>query len=538
MCTFPSLRWLMVVFVLQLFFASGAEAQGRLALLVGNQAYKEGVGPLRNPHNDVTLVANALDKLGFKVTIVKDAGYKSIDTALKTHIQQVRRAGKDTISFFYYSGHGASDPETRINYLIPVDVESADDANLWTNSFELNDIVSKLREQAPEATHYVVFDACRDELRLVRQGKKALGAEKGFTPVSTVTGVMIAYATAPGRTASDIGQRAGPYAAALAEELSKPGVEAVTMFRNVQLRVKQTIGQDPWLSFPTLPAVYLAGKQTAEEIEFAFWHSVKESRTPEEISTYLTRYPDGQFAPLARALIAHFEQQEKAKLARLLEKQRQDEEVRRIAELQRITEEQRARERELAARQREAEEKRNAQAALEVRKQHESDTVAYAEKMRKALEEVRVAREMAKAAEEQRLAAVKAAEEATKAAGVAVTDKATGASDGEKIVIAALPKLDPQNFDGTWTFNQSSETCKYKGGSFKVIIRGTAVTANMAVGQMTGRIDPSGSIRWTSAARTDGAPIDWSGNLRGNSGSGTYVRRDRNCSGVFTARRD
>jgi len=153
-----------------------ATAEERIALLVGNQAYKEGVGPLRNPHNDVTLVANALDKLGFKVTIVKDAGYKSIDTALKTHIQQVRRAGKDTISFFYYSGHGASDPETRINYLIPVDVESADDANLWTNSFELNDIVSKLREQAPEATHYVVFDACRDELRLVRQGKKALGA--------------------------------------------------------------------------------------------------------------------------------------------------------------------------------------------------------------------------------------------------------------------------------------------------------------------------------------------------------------------------
>jgi hypothetical protein len=78
----------------------------------------------------------------------------------------------------------------------------------------------------------------------------------------------------------------------------------------VQLKVKQTIGQDPWLSFPTLPAVYLAGKQTAEEIEVAFWQSVKESRTPEEISTYRTRY-DGQFAPLARALIAHFEQQAK-----------------------------------------------------------------------------------------------------------------------------------------------------------------------------------------------------------------------------------
>ena len=75
-------------------------------------------------------------------------------------------------------------------------------------------------------------------MRLTRQGKKALGAEKGFTPVSTVTGVMIAYATAPGQTASDVGQKAGPYAAALAEEMPRPGLEAVTMFRNVQLKVK------------------------------------------------------------------------------------------------------------------------------------------------------------------------------------------------------------------------------------------------------------------------------------------------------------
>src|SRR5262245_27030373 len=91
-----------------------ATAQERIALLLGNQAYNENVGQLRNPHNDVSVVASALEGLGFKITVVKDAGYKALDTALKVHIQQVRRAGKDTISFFYYSGHGASDPETRI----------------------------------------------------------------------------------------------------------------------------------------------------------------------------------------------------------------------------------------------------------------------------------------------------------------------------------------------------------------------------------------------------------------------------------------
>src|SRR5215470_690369 len=365
-------------------------AQSRLALLVGNQAYKESIGPLQNPHNDIALIAHALNSLGFRVTLIRDAGYKSIDTALKMHAQQVRRAGKDAIGFFYYSGHGAADPETRVNYLIPVDVETADEASLWANSIELSEIVNRLREQAPEATHYVVFDACRDELRLIRQGQKALGAEKGFTPVGTVAGVMIAYATAPGRTASDAGRLAGPYASALAEELPKPGVEAVTMFRNVQLKVKHAIGQDPWLSFPTLPAVYFAGNRTAEDIELGVWQSVKDSRAPDVIATYLTRYPDGQFAALARALIAHFEQQASAEQAKLVEKQR-------LAELQRLAEEQRTRELDVSARREEAEEKANAQAVRELESQRVADALAYAEKMRRALEEVRVARAMAKA---------------------------------------------------------------------------------------------------------------------------------------------
>ena len=525
MGTLALLRRLVVLLALHLPFATGAAAQEKFALLIGNQGYKETVGPLRNPHNDVSVVAAALDKLGFKITVVKDAGYKTIDTALKTHIQQVRRAGKDTISFFYYSGHGASDPETRINYLIPTDVDSADDANLWTNSFELNDIVSKLREQAPEATHYVVFDACRDELRLTRQGKKALGAEKGFTPVSTVTGVMIAYATAPGQTASDVGQKAGPYAAALAEEMPRPGLEAVTMFRNVQLKVKQAIGQDPWLSFPTLPAIYFAGKQTAEEIETVFWSSVKDSKTPAELSTYLTRYPNGRFAPLAQALLAHLEQQVREEQARVVAKQRQEEEARRTADLRRLVEELRARETERA----------NAEAAGG----DDPDAVTAADGMLRALAEVRLAREAAMVAQEQRLAAEQAAEEATKSAEAAISAGKSGEGKGDRIVVAALPTLDPpqQNFDGTWSLRISSETCHSKSAVLKISIRGKTVTVRERTRELTGRIDVFGTMRWTSAALVDGAPVDWSGRLQGKSGSGTYVRRDRSCSGVFTAQR-
>jgi hypothetical protein len=249
-----SLFSLLMVLVL----SSGSHAENRIALLIGNQAYNEKVGPLKNPHNDIAVVGTALEKLGFNVTRIKDAGYKAIDTALKRHIQEVRRAGQDTISFVYYSGHGAADPDTQINYLIPVDVASADDADVWTNSIDLREIVNRLREQSPEAVHYVIFDACREELHLTRGGTKALD-RKGFVPVPNISGVMIAYATAPGKTASDAGNGGGAYAKTLADEILRPGVESVMMFRTVQLKVKQAIGQDPWLSFPTLRAVYFAG---------------------------------------------------------------------------------------------------------------------------------------------------------------------------------------------------------------------------------------------------------------------------------------
>jgi uncharacterized caspase-like protein len=223
---------------------------------------------------------------------------------------------------------------------------------------------------------------------------------------------MIAYATAPGRTASDAGQAAGPYAVALAEEIGKPGVEAVTMFRNVQLRVKQTIGQDPWLSFPTLPAVFLAGSKTAQDIEFDAWSEVQNAQDPKRIGDYLSRYPDGTFAPLAKALIAQFEQRAKVTAARQLEEQRRQDEALKRAEARRLADEQRVREAEIERSRREAEAKDNSQRTAELRRQQEAEALEFSEKMKKALEDVRIAREQAALAEKERLLALQAAEDA------------------------------------------------------------------------------------------------------------------------------
>jgi len=240
---------------------SSQVASRRFALLIGNQRYAERVGPLKNPHEDVALLEAALKKVGFEVVTLLDTNYRTMDLAIKHHISKVREAGNDAISFFYYSGHGASNPSSHINYIIPVDVTDTETSDFWDQSFELSDVIDKLAAQAPDATHYVIFDACRDELKL-RSASKSVGSSKGFAPILNTSGILVAYATAPNKTASDIGSGGGPYAKALAEEIVKPGQEAVTMFRNVQLKVKNEIGQDPWLSFPTLRAVYFAGETT------------------------------------------------------------------------------------------------------------------------------------------------------------------------------------------------------------------------------------------------------------------------------------
>jgi formylglycine-generating enzyme required for sulfatase activity len=267
-----------------LFATSTAQEPARFALLIGNKGYTQKVGPLKNPHHDVELVGASLTKLGFKATILRDATYKQMDTALKRYVTDVRRGGAGALSFFYYSGHGVANPETQINYLIPVDVADADDDKVWFESIQQNSVIDLLSKQAPSATHYLVFDACRNELNVTGSNAKTLGQDKGFVPLVDTSGLLIAYATAPKRTASDAGDGGGPYAKVLAEELVKPGVEAVSMFRNVQIRVKQTIGQDPWLSFPSLAPVYLAGINAVRPSEV--------SKSEAKVGPSLGRKPD------------------------------------------------------------------------------------------------------------------------------------------------------------------------------------------------------------------------------------------------------
>jgi formylglycine-generating enzyme required for sulfatase activity len=309
-----------VIVLLLALLPSHARGEARIALLIGNEAYASEIGRLANPHNDIALLEGALKGLGFEVVTVRDAGLGALTRAVNAYARRLQAAGPNAIGFFYYSGHGASDGTT--NYLIPVDVKTTETGELWDESLRLTEVTRRLKAEAGNAAHFVVFDACRNTLKLTQPGSRAVVQSKGFVPVVQENGMLIAYATAEGELASDVGAGAGPYAKVLAEEIVKPGIEAVVMFRAVQRRVRVAIRQEPYLGFNALGDVYLAGKDAkppelaptqARQSEAAeAWAAAKDTNSVDVLEDFIRRYKDTFYAGLARARIDDLKRQQVA----------------------------------------------------------------------------------------------------------------------------------------------------------------------------------------------------------------------------------
>jgi uncharacterized caspase-like protein len=329
--------------------------------------------------------------------------------------------------------------------------------------------------------------------------------------------------------------RNSPYAAALVKHIVAPGDDLPTILINVRNDVMRATArrQVPWEhSAMTARFYFVPPRPTEQQIELQFWVSVKDSTSPAVLGTYLERYPSGEYATIARALIDHYDRQLKLELAAREDERRRQEEEMRAAEAKRLEDEQRARETALAQDRKTAEQAKSVQETARLEKER-AELLARNEELRKALDEARVAREAAKAAEEKRLAALKAAESATKAAEETIAKKRDAEKKGDSAKVAALPKIENRGglhqFDGAWTITWRGEVnCDHPKGSYTLTIQ-----AGKMLGRWSGSVSPAGSAYWTGS--NSYGVISNSGTFRGRSGSGTFS--NSNCRGSFTARR-
>jgi hypothetical protein len=311
-------RAAIVLFVLMLL-PPVAHAEARFALLICNQAYDPSVGILKNPRNDIALVGDALAKRGFEVLPpIKDATRIAILGGVRDLVRRLNTAGSGAIGFIYYSGHGAAEKDTNINYLIPVDAKEPGSTAFWDASLKLDDIL-RLLDGARSAAKFIVFDACRNELQLPTKD-----TTKGLVPVAEQQGMFIAYASAPGRTASDRGDSSGPYAAALAAEFARPGLDHLNLFQNVKETVLAATGgaQQPWESNGLGRRVYLTGQPktvdvpgsqsgTQDQLSDAAreWPRVDKTSIA-ELEIFLSRHGSSAEADYARARLAPLKKQQ------------------------------------------------------------------------------------------------------------------------------------------------------------------------------------------------------------------------------------
>jgi hypothetical protein len=544
------------IIVLVLTAANPSLAQGkRVALVIGNSEYIN-TPRLANPKNDAADMAAELQKLGFRVIEGRDLDKVAMDRKIRDFAQALVGA---EVGLFFYAGHGLQVGGQ--NYLVPTDAELKTASALDFEMVRL-DLVHRTMERET-LTNILIIDACRDN-PLARNLARALGTRsiqigRGFAPVESGEGTLIGFSTQPGNVALDGKGRNSPYASALLKHLPTPGEDLPTILINVRNDVMEATGrrQVPWEhSALTAKFYFIPPKTPSQQIELEFWASVKDSTSPAVLGTYVSRYPNGEFVPIARALIEHFEQQRYAEVAAREEEKRRWEEERKVAEVKLLEEQRRSREAAIGEERRRAEEAKSVAEIKRLDDQARAEWLARTEDLRKALEEAKLAREAAKVAEEQRLAALEAAEKATRAAEEAIAKKGEAkdtAADPTKL--AALPKIEKREnvekpaavrpFDGIWWLHRVGPGCRKDTQDVRLMIHvnNGVVTGQTRGGKVTGTVSAAGQMKFSHPStgadnRTpDGNTMHYVVSLRDDAGSGTFDKPGTRCNGTFTASR-
>ncbi len=102
------IRVLSAALAAALLLAAPAHAEKRVALVVGNSAYKQ-ANPLANPVNDASEIASALKASGFDVILGVDLDKRTFDTKVRDFAELLESAD---VAIFFYAGHGLQDATT------------------------------------------------------------------------------------------------------------------------------------------------------------------------------------------------------------------------------------------------------------------------------------------------------------------------------------------------------------------------------------------------------------------------------------------
>jgi hypothetical protein len=306
-------------------FVSNAQAERRVALVIGNSKYQH-AATLRNPRNDATEMAAELKKLGFEVQLGLDLDQQSFARAMEAFARNIEGAD---VALFFYAGHGLQINEK--NYLVSVNAQLANEFLVSSETIELDSIMRLMESKVP--VNLIFLDACRnnplaDDLRKnLAALKRSAVLGRGLARVEpSGRDTLIAFAAAPGQEAADGSDANSPFTSALLKHIGTPNLEVSVMLKEVAADVRKAThnAQRPQQLSDMSRTFYFAKHEPAvaklvtppqpapapqpqsqarnddRALEVAFWNAAQNANECEAIRAYLQRYPNGIFVELGR----------------------------------------------------------------------------------------------------------------------------------------------------------------------------------------------------------------------------------------------
>jgi len=215
-------------------------SQKRLALVIGNGNYLG--SSLANPENDAREMKNILLQYGFDVLEHENLNQSQMKKAMDEFGDKLKNYN---VGLFFYAGHGIQ--SKGYNYLVPVDANIKSEEQVEYDCVQADRILAFM-ESSGTSVNIIILDACRNNPFERSWTRSASGMGLAF--MNAPKGSLIAYATAPGSTASDGSGKNGLYTSALLESIRIPNINILQVFQNVRNIVteKSAGKQTPWES--------------------------------------------------------------------------------------------------------------------------------------------------------------------------------------------------------------------------------------------------------------------------------------------------
>lgn len=283
-----------VFLCLVLTAAPTAQAQKRVALVIGNSAYQH-AGLLDNPKNDAIDVAGALKKHGFQVIAGFDLDKAGMDRKIRDFAEALPGA---TSAVFFFAGHGLQ--VSGHNYLVPIDAKLTTAAALDWEMVRLDLVHRSMEREA--ATSILFVDACRNN-PLARNLARVMGTRsaeigRGLAPVEAGVGTLVSFSTQPGNVALDGAGRNSPFAGALVKHIHQTKDDLSNILIAVRNDVlKDTKGQQvPWEHSALTGRFYFdptaaVRPPPADEIT---WALIKDATDPALLKRFIDQFPQSQ----------------------------------------------------------------------------------------------------------------------------------------------------------------------------------------------------------------------------------------------------